>query len=54
MAASFSIRFEFGQEPGWKASPTTFGTGPIIFWNTRRRQKALDGLTPEEFRNQAA
>ncbi|WP_330972662.1 IS3 family transposase [Olsenella kribbiana] len=26
----------------------------IIFWNTRRRQKALDGLTPEEFRNQAA
>jgi putative transposase len=26
----------------------------IIFWNTRRRQKALDGLTPEEFRNQVA
>ncbi|RRF90691.1 MAG: IS3 family transposase [Coriobacteriaceae bacterium] len=26
----------------------------IIFWNTRRRQKALGGLTPEEFRNQAA
>ena len=25
----------------------------IIFWNTRRRQKALGGLTPEEFRNQA-
>lgn len=26
----------------------------MIFWNTRRRQKALGGLTPEEFRSQAA
>lgn len=27
--------------------------GYIVHWNTRRRQKKLKGLTPEEFRNQA-
>ena len=25
----------------------------IVHWNTRRRQKRLKGLTPEEFRNQS-
>ena len=25
----------------------------LVHWNTRRRQKKLDGLTPEEFRHQA-
>ena len=25
----------------------------VVHWNTRRRQVALGGLTPEEFRNQA-
>lgn len=25
----------------------------IVHWNTRRRQKGLKGLTPEEFRSQS-
>ena len=25
----------------------------IVHWNTRRRQKRLKGLTPEEFRSQS-
>ncbi|MBQ3268106.1 MAG: IS3 family transposase, partial [Atopobiaceae bacterium] len=25
----------------------------IVYWNTRRRQVELKGLTPEEFRNQS-
>ena len=26
----------------------------VVYWNTRRRQVKLKGLTPEEFRNQSS
>ena len=41
---------------GWDTSETFKADleAYMIFWNTRRRQKALGGLTPEEFRSQAA
>ena len=41
---------------GWDTSETFKADleAYMIFWNTRRRQKALGGLTLEEFRSQAA
>ena len=51
--SSVSAYFAAVFRPTWGARAISDLEDYIVHWNTRRRQKGLKGLTPEEFRSQS-